>query len=192
MLFPPMPDWDGLHPLVVHFPIALLLVAPIFLGLGIVRGERGRHWLLAALLLSAFGAAGAWLAVETGEAAARLADRTPEITAAIERHSSLGELVRNLSFIITVLFAGILFGPGLLKRKIAPRTTTIALVILLGLFGVGALAVAHTGDEGGRLVHELGVKSLVPPAKGRSIFLGRERGGDSGENVKPGEADGHE
>jgi uncharacterized membrane protein len=192
MLFPPMPAWGGMHPLLVHFPIALLLVAPIFLALGIVRRERGAHWLRAALLLSAFGMAGAWVAVESGEAAARLADRTPEITAAIERHSSLAELTRNLSTVATLLLAAVLFGPGLLKRKATPRITTIALIVVLGLFGVGALAVAHTGDEGGRLVHDLGVKSLVAPAKGRSIFLGRDRGGDSGENAKPGEGDGHE
>ena len=24
---PPVPTWDGLHPLIIHFPIALLLVA---------------------------------------------------------------------------------------------------------------------------------------------------------------------
>ena len=32
--FPPIPSWDGLHPLIVHFPIALLLVAPLLVVLG--------------------------------------------------------------------------------------------------------------------------------------------------------------
>ncbi len=35
--FPPFPSWDGLHPLIVHFPIALLLVAPLFVVLGLAR-----------------------------------------------------------------------------------------------------------------------------------------------------------
>ena len=29
-MFPPVPSWDAMHPMVVHFPIALLLVAPLF------------------------------------------------------------------------------------------------------------------------------------------------------------------
>jgi uncharacterized membrane protein len=191
MLFPPMPGWDGLHPLVVHFPIALLLVAPIFLIIGIARREQGRPWLLAAFLLTVLGTVAAWVAVSTGEAAGELAERTPEINAAIERHQPLGELVRTLFTVITLLFAAILFGPGLLRRKLAPRVNLAALILFLGIFGVGALAVVHTGHEGGRLVHEFGVKSIVAPTKGRSIFLGRG-GGRADEEATPGESGGPE
>ena len=35
-ILPPIPSWDGLHPLVVHFPIALLLAAPVLLLAGMV------------------------------------------------------------------------------------------------------------------------------------------------------------
>jgi uncharacterized membrane protein len=190
-LLPPLPAWDGLHPLIIHFPIALLLVAPVLLAIGIVMRERGRPWLLAALLLTALGTIAAWVAVSTGEAAGALAERTPEINAAIERHESLAELVRNLFTVITLLFTAILFGPGLLHRHVVPRITTLAWFVLLAVFGIGALAVVHTGHEGGRLVHEFGVRSLVAPTKGRSIFLGAA-GPEGGETAQPGEAEGHE
>ena len=32
--FPPFPLWDSLHPLIIHFPIALLLVCPLFILIG--------------------------------------------------------------------------------------------------------------------------------------------------------------
>ncbi len=46
---PPLPTWDGIHPLVVHFPIALLLVAPLLVLLAAAlapargRGLSGRR-----------------------------------------------------------------------------------------------------------------------------------------------------
>ena len=56
---PPIPTWEGLHPLVVHFPIALLLVAPWLVLLGaLLAPSRGRPWLFAALTLLALGTAG--------------------------------------------------------------------------------------------------------------------------------------
>lgn len=128
------------------------------------------------------------MAVSTGEAAGELAERTPQINAALGRHESLAELVRTLFTIITLLFAAILFGPVLLHRQVAPRNTALALVVLLAAFGVGALAIAHTGHEGGRLVHEFGVRSLVAPTKGRSIFLGAG-GAEDRENAQPGESE---
>ncbi len=36
-MFPPLPtDWSGFHPLVIHFPIALLLVAPVLVVVAMV------------------------------------------------------------------------------------------------------------------------------------------------------------
>src|SRR5450759_3598419 len=77
MLFslPPLPTWDGLHPLVTHFPIALLLVAPLFVVLGLFRRPSARAFLLAALLLMVLGTTAIFVAVPTGEAAGRLACR---------------------------------------------------------------------------------------------------------------------
>ena len=35
-VLPPVPNWSELHPLVIHFPIALLLVAPLFVIAGVI------------------------------------------------------------------------------------------------------------------------------------------------------------
>ena len=35
---PPIPSWDGLHPLIIDFPIALLLVAPLLVLIGALQG----------------------------------------------------------------------------------------------------------------------------------------------------------
>ena len=48
---PPIPSWDGLHPLIIHFPIALLLVAPLLVLIGaLLKPEKGRPVLYVALL----------------------------------------------------------------------------------------------------------------------------------------------
>jgi uncharacterized membrane protein len=31
---PPIPSWEGLHPLIIHFPIVLLLIAPFLILIG--------------------------------------------------------------------------------------------------------------------------------------------------------------
>ena len=76
--FPPIPSWDALHPLVIHFPIALLLVVPFLIVVGaLVPPERGRAILYVALALMIAGTLGTFLAVATGEAAARTSGTLP-------------------------------------------------------------------------------------------------------------------
>src|SRR5581483_1632849 len=116
--FPPIPAWDAFHPLIVHFPIALLLVAPLFIVMGaLLQPEKGRAYMFAALILMAVGTSAVFVALETGEAAAKLAERTPEINAVLEHHEQLAELTRVVFSALTVLLAAILLLPRLLRRS---------------------------------------------------------------------------
>ena len=96
--FPPIPSWDALHPLIIHFPIALLLVVPFLIVVGALRSpERGRTILYVALALMIAGTLGTFLAVGTGEAAGRMAERTPQIDVVLEHHEQLAEATRIAS-----------------------------------------------------------------------------------------------
>ena len=69
---PPIPAWTELHPLVIHFPIALLLVAPLFIVAGIIANpQKGRPFLVVALSLMVLGTVGTVLAVATGASSRR-------------------------------------------------------------------------------------------------------------------------
>ena len=64
-MLPPWPGWDGLHPLVIHFPIALLLTAPVFVLLAMIPPKRGASFGLSALAMLVLGTAAAFVAVGT-------------------------------------------------------------------------------------------------------------------------------
>lgn len=166
---PPVPGWDGLHPLIIHFPIALLFVAPVFVLLGAALGpRRGRPMLYSALLLMVLGAASTFLAVETGEAAGKIAERSPEINAMLEQHESLAERTRLTFSLLAVVFAGILLAPVISHRGPSRIVFTVLTLAFLIAYGAGMLLLANTADHGGRLVHELGVHALIPPASSQA------------------------
>ena len=160
--FPPIPSWDAWHPIVIHFPIALLLIAPLFILLGaLLQPTRGRPYLMAAMALLLFGTAGTFVAVETGEAAAQIAERTPGVEQVIETHESLAERTRAVFSVLSVIFLALLGGPQILKRIDSRLTTTILPLAFLILYCAGILLLLNTAHNGGRLVHEYGVKAMV-------------------------------
>ena len=160
-MFPPIPSWDAVHPLIVHFPIALLLVAPILIIVGMLLPGQRMGLFIAALGLIAMGTIGTYFAVATGEATGELAKKTPAIAAILEAHEELAETARLIFTALTVIFAAILLGPLFFKRRLGPRTSMVLVVAFLVLYSAGSLVLINVAHEGGRLVHEFGVRAMV-------------------------------
>ncbi len=163
-MLPPWPGWDAAHPLIVHFPIVLLMVAPLFVALAILSPKHAGCMSFSALVLLVLGSTAAFVAVETGEATAELALHTDAITPVLRHHQEFGELTRNVFTALTVLYAIVLAVPFVVKRAARPAYRTVTNVVMLAALAAASLLVVNTGHLGGRLVHELGVRAMWPQA----------------------------
>ena len=170
-MFPPIPSWDAMHPLIVHFPIALLLVAPILVMVGMFLPKHNRGLCIAAFVLMAMGTIATYVAVATGEAAGELAERMSGVAVVLEDHEKLAETTRLIFTALTVIFAAILFGPLLFRRRLGHRSSLGLTLAFLLLYSAGSLVLVNVAHQGGRLVHEFGVRAMVKstPRSARSI-----------------------
>ena len=164
MSFPPIPAWDQLHPIAVHFPIALLLVTPVFLLATIVFRRDRKALARAAFVLMLLGTAGAWVAVSTGSAAEELAEKTPGAHDILEKHEHLGGDVRVAFTFLTLGWAVFLVVPAVLRREVGTKVWAPATLAYLVLYMWGASVLANAAHEGGRLVHEAGVRAWAAGA----------------------------
>lgn len=160
---PPLPPWEGLHPLVVHFPIALLMVAPVLVILGLIWFTQHRALFIAGLVLMTLGTASAYLAVATGEAAHELVSGPPPLMATMEAHEELAETARLLFTILTLVYAALVLGPVLARKDFGRGVTTIAHVVFILVYLGCTLVLANAGHLGGVLVHGHGVRALIGP-----------------------------
>jgi uncharacterized membrane protein len=159
---PPIPSWDGLHPLIIHFPIALLLIAPLFIVAGaIMQPAKGRVYHLAGLALMLLGTVAVFVAVETGEAAGELAEHVQGVKQVLETHEMLAERTRVVFSVLSVIFAALMFVPRLLKHAESRLVSTTLPLAFLVLYSAGMLLLVNTAHNGGRLVHEFGVRARV-------------------------------
>jgi uncharacterized membrane protein len=153
---------NPLHPAVVHFPIALAVLAPA-LALGALVAIRlgrlpARAW-AAVVLLQALLVGSGWLALETGE---REEDRVEDVVAEarIEAHEAAAE--RFLAF---AAGAAIVSAAGLLRGRLG-RAGRLAGAAASGAALAAAVAVGHSGGE---LVYRYGAATAyVERAQARS------------------------
>ena len=167
-LVPPIPPWDGMHPLVIHFPIALMFVTPLLVVLALVWRRHTRVLLVAATLMMLLAAGSAWLATSTGSAAEEFAERVPGAKAILEEHEELGEATAYFAYALAVALA---MGTAVFRRwgERTPRGVLIGVgVAYLLANGAGILVTANTAHQGGRLVHEVGVRARLSGNAGAS------------------------
>ena len=145
-----VPDWaPNIHPLLVHFPIALLIAAA---GLDVVGWIFRRHKPLrqAATLLYVLGTGAAVAAYVTGRAASQAVWLPGMAHAILTQHW-------DWAFRTVWFFAGVTGVRLVLLRpsRRDPSPTIVAALVLAGLVGIGLLL--ETGDRGGQLVYQHGV-----------------------------------
>ena len=142
-----------LHPILVHFPIALLLA-----GLGVDLGSLllKSEWLgRTALLLLILGSLGAAAAVWSGSVQEGLILRTPAIDRTLDTHEESGEITMWLFLGLSAARAGLTW-----RRRLTPWARWILFVLWIG----GAGLLVRTAYYGGRMVYEHGA-GVVAPAR---------------------------
>jgi uncharacterized membrane protein len=161
---PPLPAWDSFHPLIIHFPIVLLLVCPLFVLIGaLLSPAKGRPYLSTALILLLLGTVSLFFAVETGEAASQLVDRNPPIEALLKSHQSLAVDTRNVFVTLSVIACGVFLLPRLLGKTDSLLFSRVLPLSFLVFYAVGVIFLVNTADRGGRMVHECGVNAMISP-----------------------------
>lgn len=135
---------QNLHPLVVHFPIALLLAAALIYWLGFL--ARRESWQWTGLWTLALGALGAVAAAGTGLYAAPGVMLAPSVKTAL--------LVSHKRIMIVVLILSAALALWALAARPMPargrRVFLAMLVLVVALIAKGA-------DYGGRLVYDYNV-----------------------------------
>lgn len=137
-------EFPTLHPLVVHFPIVLLIIAALLQWVGLLVYKKEITIVAWALLLLGFigaYASSTWFHAHTSQLA-------PAIQAVLEEHEKYASYTQWLSGIALLVQSVNLF---FLKRNV---WITASMAILMT---AAAFFVAYTGHHGAELVHKHGV-----------------------------------
>jgi len=153
------PDLGALHPLLVHFPIALLIAVLLFDAVGWL--WRRVAFTEAALGIQALGVLGAAAAVISGNQAEEAVEGIPGIHDVLELHERLGQMVLWVGLALLALRLFLLW-----KRMSGQVTKGLMTLLSLGL----AILVGVTGYYGGELVYRYGagvepVMRMLPPGE---------------------------
>ncbi len=135
---------ETLHPMVVHFPIALLMAAWLIETLALLFQRSGWHKI--SLWNVGLGTLGALAAVLSGRQAMAAAKHSMEIYQVMELHERLGYVVLTLSATIA--------GWRLFKGDRLGRRSRW---LLWGLLTCAVGLMAFSAYLGGRMVYEFGV-----------------------------------
>jgi uncharacterized membrane protein len=168
---PFLPDWaPNAHPLLLHFPIALLMAAAALDLGGLVTGDRG-GWRRAANWLYGVGALAAIATFFSGRAAADSVFLPTAANALLTEHADLGMWTMWFFSGYGIVRSGVALTP------VASRFAMRGGMFILGIAGIGLLTI--TATHGAELVYRHGVGvEAVETRPSESVIKGD--GGDRG------------
>jgi len=143
-----LPEWaPGIHPLIIHFPIALLSLAVGLTALAVIYS---REWITnSTLSLYVLGTLGALVSFISGRSAADSIGLNLKAEVAIGTHSNWALYTLIYFGVFTCIYYGVMF---ILKKE------SILFKIILAVLAVGGfLLLGQTAEYGGRLVFEYGL-----------------------------------
>jgi len=144
-----LPDWmSNIHPLIIHFPIALLIIA-VIADLASLLFNRYEWLRPASIALYTVGALGTIAAYFSGKQAADIVDFPPPSYPVISEHADLA--------LYTMLFFGIY---ALIRLFLRWKALDQKSLVAWGLFFIaagGLFLIKATADHGGELVYRFGV-----------------------------------
>ena len=154
---------NPLHPAIVHFPVVLAIILPLFAigaAWAIRRGARPRRAWSIPIAVAAALALSAWAAVETGE---EQDERVERVVAEqpLSAHEEMAEVFLAGSAALALLaLAGL--APGIAGKAARGATVLGSLVLVVG--------AARVGHSGGQLVYRYGAASAyATPGDSASI-----------------------
>ena len=159
-----------MHPLVVHFPVVLVVLLPISIAVvlwAIRKGATARRVWAVPVALAATLSASAWVATQTGESQE---DRVERVVArgALHGHEEAAERFLVLSGVLTLVVAA-----GLASGTVGRAARLVSAV---GAFGL-VIAGVQVGHSGGLLVYREGAASAYTDPAGGNRDVGALRAG---------------
>lgn len=159
---PMIPGWDGIHPLLVHWPLTLFFLAPVFaLIAALTKATVRRTFLVSSLVAMLLGTTSIYVAFDAGESAATN-NPIREASAVVERHHELASLARSSLTVATLLFSLTLLLCLSFHFPLREVTAMLPLGSVI-FYGFGLFWLVHTAYQGERLVHEFGIGGIVRP-----------------------------
>jgi uncharacterized membrane protein len=161
-----MPNIAALHPQIVHFVVALIVVGVLLRWLSLAFQAA---WLSpAALALVGLGTIASVAAVRSGIDAHGPVERVPGARAAVQLHEEWGERARNAFLVLLAIEA---VAATLAIRQAGPAKAAKTVAAVAGLAAV--LVLYKAGDAGGDLVYDyaggVGIRSGDPSDVGHLL-----------------------
>ena len=145
-----LPDWaPNVHPLVVHFPIALLFVGALVDAVALVVRERHPWVRTSAVGLYALGALGTAVAFLTGRDASDSVDLPAQALTTLNAHAD---------WALTLVWFSGLYALARVTALRYDRERRLTVHLPLAALGVvGLFLVQQTAERGGQMVYQYGV-----------------------------------